>query len=201
VRLGYTHVKRYPFGYFGWQALYANPQKESSKTEPIGVHAYFPACRFILLSHVKDREYLQIQHTKRNISLEDIPSEYIFIELYNEMCSACIDEVENYKGLFKKIRSDDRLRDRVKMMGIGVGSKKRSVAKFRKTKEISFPLVADEKWELFDCLGKPTLPVAYLVQQADGGRKIRLIKSGHISSVNDLKQKITMAVSLNELKK
>jgi len=196
VRLGYTHVKRYPFGYFGWHALYANPKKESPKTKPIGVHTYFPACRFILLSHVKDREYLQIQHTKRSISLEDIPSEYIFIELYNEMCGACIDEVENYKGLFKKILSDGRLRSRVKMMGIGVGSKKRSVAKFRKAKEISFPLVADEKWELFDCLGKPTLPVAYLVQrQADGGRKIRLIKSGHVSSINDLMQKITIAVA------
>ena len=34
---------------------------------------------------------------------------------------------------------------------------------------------ADEKREIFECLGKPVLPVSYLVQRKAGKRKIRLI--------------------------
>jgi hypothetical protein len=71
----------------------------------------------------------------------------------------------------KPQKADAFLREKVKMRGIGAGSKKRSAAKFRKQKNIAFPLFADEKREIFECLGKPVLPVSYLVQRQAGKRK------------------------------
>ena len=71
----------------------------------------------------------------------------------------------------------------------------RSAAKFRKQKEIPFPLFADEKREIFECLGKPVLPVSYLVQRQAGKRKIRLIQSGHIGSAEKLLAEIKSAVA------
>jgi peroxiredoxin len=183
-----------PHGYFGWKA-YISPDSEKIPQRPaLAVGDYFPACRLMLLNYQEDRRYLQINHSDRAFTLEDVQSDYIFIEFYNELCSACVNEVKTYQALYRMIGTDDYLKDKVKMMGIGAGSKKRSAAKFRKHKGIGFPLFADEKREIFDCLGKPVLPVSYLVQRQAGKRKIRLIQSGHIGSADNLLAKIKSVV-------
>ena len=163
----------------------------------MAVGDYFPACRLMLLDYQKDREYLQISHVEKNFTLEDVQSDYLFIEIYNELCSACVNEVKTYKELYRMLLADSFLGGKVKMMGIGAGSKKRGAAKFRKQKKISFPLFADEKREIFECLGKPVLPVSYLVQRQAGKRKIRLIQSGHIGSAEKLLAEIKSAVAGN----
>jgi peroxiredoxin len=194
VRLGYTNIRRMPHGYFGWKAYISPGADETEEIPTLAVGDYFPACRLMLLDFQKDREYLQITHVERNFTLEDVHSDYIFIEIYNELCSACVNEVDTYKALYRMLLEDAFLRGKVKMMGIGAGSKKRSAAKFRKHKNIVFPLFADEKREIFNCLGKPVLPVSYLVQRQAGKRKIRLIQSGHIGSAEKLLAEIKSAV-------
>ena len=157
---------------------------------------FFPTCHLVLLSYSRDKNYLQIQHDERTISLEDIQSEYIFIELYNEYCHQCLKEVKEYKALYSMLAENSSLQDKVKMMGIGVGSKKRQVAKFRKQQAIDFPLFADEKSGIFACLGKPDLPTSYLVQRnPNGGRKIILVQSGHIRNRKELMEKVSSLVS------
>ncbi len=186
-----------PHGYFGWKATISPGSDESEEIPTLTVGDYFPTCRLMLLDYQKDRDYLQISHVERNFTLEDVHSDYLFIEIYNELCSACVNEVKTYKALYRMLLGDAFLRGKVKMMGIGAGSKKRSVAKFRKQKNIAFPLFADEKREIFDCLGKPVLPVSYLVQRQAGKRKIRLIQSGHIGNAEKLLAEIKSAVAGN----
>ena len=161
----------------------------------MSVGDFFPSCHLVLLSYSRDKAYLQIQHDERTFSLEDIQSEYIFIELYNEYCHLCLKEMKEYKALYSMLAEDNSLRDKIKMMGIGVGSKKRQVAKFRKQQNIDFPLFADEKSGIFACLGKPDLPTSYLVQRnPNGGRKIILVQSGHIRSRKELIDKVRSLV-------
>ncbi len=199
MRLGYTNIRRMPHGYFGWKAYISPGSDETEEISTLTVGDYFPTCRLMLLNYQKDRDYLQITHLQRNFTLEDVHSDYIFIEIYNELCSACVNEVKTYKALYRMLLGDAFLRGKVKMMGIGAGSKKRSAAKFRKQKNIAFPLFADEKREIFECLGKPVLPVSYLVERQAGKRKIRLIQSGHIGNAEKLLAEIKLAVAGNYL--
>lgn len=197
MRLGYTNIRRMPHGYFGWKAYISPGSDETEETSTLTEGDFFPACRLMLLEYQKDRDYLQITHVQRTFTLEDVHSDYIFIEIYNELCSACVNEIKTYKALYRMLLEDPFLREKVKMMGIGAGSKKRNAAKFRKQKNISFPLFADEKREIFECLGKPVLPVSYLVQRQAGKRKIRLIQSGHIGNAEKLLAEIKSTVAGN----
>ena len=194
MRLGFTNIQRLPHGYFGWKAFVSPDADRTEEIPALGIGDVFPACRLILLDSKRDRTYLQITHDERGFSLEDIQSDFILIEIYNELCSQCVDEVKNYKDVYQMLLNDTALKSKVKMIGIGAGSKKRSVAKFRKQASIEFPLFADEKWGIFNCLGKPTLPVSYLVYRQDGKRKIVLIQSGHIGSTEKLMHKIKSTV-------
>ena len=195
MRLGYTDIRRMPHGYFGWKAYVSPDSEETAEITRLVVGDYFPACRLMLLDYQKDRDYLQISHVERNITLEDVHSDYIFIEIYNELCSACVNEVKTYKALYRMLLDDADLGEKIKMVGIGAGSKKRSAAKFRKRKKIPFPLFADENQEIFECLGKPVLPVSYLVQRQSGKRKIRWIQSGHFGSPEKLLAEIKSAMA------
>ena len=197
MRLGYTNIRRMPHGYFGWKAYISPDSDEIEEISTLAVGDFFPACRLMLLDDKKDRDYLQISHAERAFTLEDVHSDYIFIEIYNELCSACVNEVKTYQALYRMLLEDAFLGGKVKMMGIGAGSKKRSAAKFRRQKNIAFPLFADEKREIFECLGKPVLPVSYLVERQAGKRKIRLIQSGHIGSADKLLAEIRSAVTRN----
>lgn len=196
MRLGYKNVKRFPSGFLGWREASRPEEAEPEEVRKLGVADYFPSCRLILLDYAKDRKYLQIKHSKRCFSLQDINSEYIFIELYNELCSGCLQEVKNYKDFYRLLNANNLLKDKVVMIGIGVGSKRRNVVKFSKEKNILFPLFADEHGEIFRCLGNPTMPTAYLVQkQPDGARKIVLVQQGHIGSTEQLMKKIMFTVT------
>ena len=195
VRLGYKNTKRFPHGYLGWKARNCPEQAEPEEVKKLGLGDYFPSCRLVLLEYARDREYLRIKQNKRCFSLREVNSNYIFIELYSELCSGCLQEVENYKAFYRLLKANDLLKHSVRIMGIGVGSKKRNVVKFRKDKKISFPLFADENGEIFKCLGSPSLPTAYLVQkQSNGGLKIVLVQSGHIGRVDMLMNQIISAV-------
>ena len=191
MRLGYNRVLRLPHGYFGWRDVHSSGEDVPETLPQLSVGDFFPSCHLVLLSYSRDKAYLQIQHDERTISLEDIQSEYILIELYNEYCHQCLKEVKEYKALYAMLTEDTSLQNKIKMMGIGVGSKKRQVAKFRKQQNIDFPLFADEKSGIFACLGKPDLPTSYLVQRSpNGGRKIILVQSGHIRSKKELMDKV-----------
>jgi peroxiredoxin len=197
VRLGYKNVHRLPHGYFGWRQATSSGESEADILPQLGVGDFFPSCHLVLLNnYVRDKKYLQIQHNQRTISLEDIHSEYIFIEVYNEYCHQCLEELKNYKVFYSMLTSHHPLKDKVKMMGIGVGSKKRQVAKFRKVHRIDFPLFADESAGIFTCLGKPDLPTSYLVQrQPNGGRKIILVQPGHINSTEKLMEQVRSVIA------
>ena len=196
MRLGYKNIYRLPHGYFGWRDANTRAVYKTESVRKLTVGDFFPACQLILLNSKGDKNYLQIQHNDRSISLEDVQSEYLFIELYNELCYQCLQEVKNYKSLYTLLNETSSLQDTVKMMGIGVGSKKRHVAKFRKQHGIQFPLFADENSGIFSCLGKPTLPTAYLVKRDhNGARKIIFVQSGHIRSTQELLGKVKSIVA------
>lgn len=164
MRLGYRNVRQFPWGYQGWQAL-KDPGNNGAlaPTGPVEGDA-FPACRFALLQAKKDISYLGCPVTSY-FSLSDIFADYILVEVYNEMCTLCLTELPNINRLFNLVNADGNLAKRLKMLGLGAGSTKRSVAKFRKRKGYDLPLFADEKWSLFRLLGKPMLPVLYLLKK------------------------------------
>jgi peroxiredoxin len=179
-----------PQGYFGWLEREAPEKLTLEEPRALRVGDWFPSCRLILLNTIHDRDYLRITHDSRGFSLEDVEIDYLLIEFYNELCSECLEEVRIFKSLFKLLEEDPEWGPQIRVIGIGAGSKKRSVARFRKAHAIPFPLFADERWELFKCLGDPLLPVSYLVKREGSKRRILMIQSGHIGSGKKLLKKI-----------
>ena len=202
MRLGYQKIIRLPEGYFGWKSSFPDKSQSVDSVKKLGIGDEFPSCQLVILYDETDRTYLKIQSLQKKISLEDVGCEYLFIVIYNEKCLACVDEVKSFKSLYQQMNTSPYLSDRVKLLAIGAGSKKRGVMAFKKENAIPYPLFGDENRSIFSCLGNPVLPTSYLVQiQPDGRRQILFVQQDHIQNVEILIQKITSLVKDTELPK
>jgi hypothetical protein len=147
-----------------------------------------------------DRAYLKIKGLQKKFALEEVGCEYLYIVIYNEKCLACVDEVKAFNTLYQHMNASPFLMNKVKLLAIGAGSKKRGVMAFKKENAIPYPIFGDEKQSIFSCLGNPVLPTSYLVQIQPGGRRqILLVQQDHIQNVEMLIQKITSLVKITEL--
>ncbi len=202
MRLGYQNIIRLPEGYFGWKSFFPDQLQSADAVKKLGIGDDFPSCQLVILYDETDRAYLKIQGLQKSVALEDVGSEYLYIVIYNEKCLACVDEVKSFKTLYQQMNDSPYLSDRVKLLAIGAGSKKRGVIAFKKENAIPYPLFGDENRSIFSCLGNPVLPTSYLIQIQPGGRRqILFVQQDHIHDVEMLVQKITSLVKDTELPK
>jgi hypothetical protein len=99
------------------------------------------------------------------------------------------------------VNEDPHLKGRITLLGLGAGSTKRAVAKFRKKKGYDFLLFADEKWKIFGLLGKPMLPVLYLLKK-DGKKGLHIMwrHAGGIGKPEDFLEHLKAYVKQEEIR-
>ena len=181
-----------PLGYQGWQKEFTTQQIDQTEEALLKVGDYFPQCNLMVLNAKTDGKYLGLKQGLKNISLDDIDSKYLLVEMYNELCFECINEVKNYTIFYHHFRRDPQLSKKIRIVGIGAGSSKRKVVKFRKDHQVPFPLFSDSKWYLFSCLGGPALPTSYLLKHESVGRKkIVFVQTGHIENIDRWMKRIS----------
>lgn len=148
-----------------------------------------------MLFEEMDRNYLKIPGRQKNFNLEEIGYAYLFIVIFSEKCLACVDEVKSFNKLHISLNEDSYLSDKVKLIAIGSGSKKRSIVSFKKEHAVLYPLFADENKAVFSCLGNPILPTSYLIQiQPNGKKQILFVQQNHINHIEGLIRRISSLV-------
>ncbi len=192
---GYKNVLRFAAGWHGWLAYTGQPLSQGPAGP--GVGDYFPSCRLVLLGGDQDRSYLGLAPGSKAFALTEVRADFLFVEFFHQLCYGCLREVASYNQLFTKINTDPFLNQRLKIMGLGVGSLLREVRNFRRKEGVRFPLFADQGQEIFRCLGEPDLPTAYVLGRSAGGRlKILRILPGHIGDTNKVFGEIKAAVAI-----
>ena len=100
--------------------------------------------------------------------------------------------------MFHKIESDDKLRGKVKLIGIGVGNSTFEVDYFKKTFKIPFPLFPDGDFALHQILGEVRTPYFIGIKLLKNGiHSIYYSKLGGAKDADTLLRKLLKNSGLN----
>ncbi len=195
MRLGYANVIRYPAGYIAWREAYPDLQVCETRAHRLQPGQYFPPCVLTVADRSQDYAYLGLEQESAHFFLADVPAEFVLLKYYGENCYQCVQEVDQYNRLFTLLHNDPELGPRLKMIGIGVGDTQRSVLRFKRSHQVPYPLLPDERQVMFESVGAGEIPLIYLVKILPDARvQVVLYHEGGLENVETLFELIRKAV-------
>ncbi len=146
-----------------------------------------------------DREYLG-ERTKRQFDLATVTADAVVIVFMNTHCPSCIAQAAVLNALFERITADPKLRVAVKCIGIGAGNTRSEVQKFRAARSLSFPVIPDPEFILYDAVGRPgTTPYTLIAKNTVSEAVIARIYSGFIDTEKPLLDDVRFALKSDML--
>jgi peroxiredoxin len=128
-----------------------------AENRPPQVGGFLPDIVLPVPQNLLHVEYLGIE-TKGSFKIPQIAADTVIIEIFSMYCPHCQREAPTVNDFYEKIEADINLKDKVKMIGIGVGNSEFEVNFFRKKYNIPFPLFADADFSIHKLLGEVRTP-------------------------------------------
>jgi peroxiredoxin len=151
-----------------------------AEKSPPAVGGAVPDVGLRVPENLQERQYLGLKQ-EGEFRIADVKAQVVIIEILSMYCPYCQAEAPKIVELYEKIEASPRLKEKIKMVGIGAGNTPYELKIFRDKYKIPFPLLEDSNYRAHEQYGKPRTPyfvVALL--NGDGTSKVIYSKVGGI---------------------
>jgi thiol-disulfide isomerase/thioredoxin len=133
-----------------------------------------------------DRAYLGLPKGA-SFTIPQISAKIIFIQVLSMYCPYCQAEAPRINELLEKVSRDKAIKDKVKFIGVGIGNTPFEANFFRRSFNVPFPVIPDEKMKLEKAAEKRfRTPTFILVKKTDGSNlELIDVHVGAISNIDD----------------
>ncbi len=90
--------------------------------------------------------------------IPQIKAEGVLIQVFNTYCPVCQTNASAMGDLYRQIESNPNLKDKLKLIAIGVGNNSLEADVFKQTYHVPFPIFPDENYEIHQVLGEVRTP-------------------------------------------
>lgn len=140
----------------------------------------FPDITLSVPEKASERDYLGITG-KDSLMISQIKADLVILEIFSMYCPYCQKEAPNINELYNMIEKRPDIKDRIKIIGIGVGNTPFEIDVFRNQYNIQFPLFSDESFSIHKTVGEVRTPYFFVIKKnADGTNKLVYSKVGSI---------------------
>jgi thiol-disulfide isomerase/thioredoxin len=129
------------------------------------------------------QSYLGITENKKTFRIPEIKAEVVLIEIFSMYCPYCQKDAPVVNELYNKIAQDEKLKTKIKLIGIGAGNSPFEVEFFQKTYGVNFPLFSDSDFSIHKIVGEVRTPYFIGVKiKKDGTHSIFYSERGAIEN-------------------
>jgi hypothetical protein len=115
----------------------------------------FPDLEFPSLLDPTDYAKLGLDRTQGPVRLGDIPGPYLAIEFFNKSCRPCQSQVREMEAYYQGLLAGGGGTPAVRVLAVAVGNQAKYLPKYRRKRQLSYPIAADPEFEQWRRLGEP----------------------------------------------
>ena len=146
---------------------------------------------------LEHRSYLGLPDAEK-FEIQQIQAEVVIIEIFSMYCPHCQREAPALNDFYNYIESSEKLRGRIKLIGIGAGNSVYEVDFFQKRYKVPFPLFPDGDFAIHKLLGEVRTPYFFgLKIQPDSSPLIFFSQLGGAQDARQLLDELIRRAELN----
>jgi hypothetical protein len=105
--------------------------------------------------------------------IPQIKADAIIINIFNLYCPICQSTASAMTEIYHWIEDNPIIKDKIKLIGIGVGNSLLELEVFKRNNDIPFPVFPDENFEIHQALGEVRTPFFIAIKlEKDGSHEI-----------------------------
>lgn len=147
----------------------------SAENSPPKVGSVFPEIELSKPSNPAELKYLGLSGSGF-FKINQIKAKVVIIEIFSMYCPYCQAEAPNVNRLYALIEGNPLLKDKFKIIGIGINNSIFETDIFKKKYKVEFPLIPDGDFKLHKIMGEVRTPY-FIVVKLSGGKSPEVIYS------------------------
>ena len=155
----------------------------------------FPEIELLKSSNPVDLTYLGLSGSGI-FKIQQVKADVVIIEIFSMYCPYCQGEAPNINNLYSLIENNPALKNKIKIIGIGINNSLFETDIFKNKYKIAFPLVPDEDFKLHKIIGEVRTPYFIVVKLKDGKTEVIYSKLGALGDNKAFIDKIIKSVGL-----
>lgn len=130
--------------------------------------AALSALQFAAPESAQARRYLGVSGSGK-FSLSQVPGDILILEMFSVYCPYCQEEAPRVNTLYRAILKRSGLKDKIELVGIGVGNTRQEVHLFKIRYKIPFALLADPQFSVDKILQGLMTPYFIVLKRNNNG--------------------------------
>lgn len=168
----------------------------AAENSPPKVGSALPEIELLKSNNSADLKYLGLSGSGV-FKINQIKATVVIIEIFSMYCPYCQAEAPNVNRLYALIEGNPALKDKFKIIGIGIGNSHFETDIFKKKYTIAFPLIPDGDFKLHKIMGEVRTPY-FIAVKLSGGKYPEVIYSrlGALENNDVFLEQITKSAGL-----
>ena len=148
-----------------------------AEINPPQVGGVFPEIELLKSSNPVDLKYLGLSGSGI-FKIQQVKADVVIIEIFSMYCPYCQAEAPAINELYGLIENNPVLKNKIKIIGIGINNSLFETDIFKNKYKVAFPLIPDGDFKLHKIIGEVRTPYFIVVKLKGGGKEVIYSKLG-----------------------
>ena len=167
----------------------------AAENSPPKVGGVLPDIELLKPSNPAELKYLGLSGSGF-FKVQQVKSDVVIIEIFSMYCPYCQGEAPNINNLYALIEKDPALKNKIKIIGIGINNSLFETDIFKKKYKVEFPLIPDGDFKLHKIIGEVRTPYFIVVKLKGGKTEVIYSKLGALGDNKAFLEKIIKSAGL-----